>query len=625
MLRNRSSWKALSLWPNQQDAIATCELYLSRKAVGDALVHMPTGTGKTGVIAVLASEHSRDGVVVVLSPSSALADQLRLDISVGFWEAIKLPANELPAWAPESVTSLLPSLAADLVDLIEATDGGRRVLVGTLQALQQIRREKKFLYELLKTKCSLLIVDEGHREPAPEWAEAVRVLERPTVLFTATPYRNDQKLFDIAEDKYIYYLSFDKAVAGKLIRPVKFQEEPLPEGMDEFATELVARVDDLQKKRLIREDAKVIVRCSSESSVSGVASAIKTALGARAEGVLAIHDQFDGTLEGQVKRVPNIRKTQEIFLVHQFKLMEGIDEPRCSVLAIFEDFSNDRQLVQQIGRILRHENPRKSEGMPAVVAACHPNNVKQAWERYKAFDRVCEKKGQPPIRRSSNIISKIQEAFPEAEYVDRRFRRRVDFSDSNLWRELLIPKSCIVYTVSGKIDTPALMEDIRFLLGTDDRFIVSDEWHPNLRCHYILSIEFKQTPLLATSTFSEPRLTATVLKRVGKHLFFHDTAGLWIDAVLHGAGRIDAQSLRCLFPDYKKTRVNSLSVKNSEIGNYSLLSRTLTASSLADSAPFMGDYSNFITRAAGVARLNDDSTSRRYVGFTRARIRDSAY
>jgi superfamily II DNA or RNA helicase len=488
---NRLSWKVLSLWPNQQDAIATCQLYLSKKAAGDALVHMPTGTGKTGVIAVLASEHSREGVVVVLSPSSALADQLRLDIGVGFWEAIKLPANELPAWAPELVKSLLPSLAADLTDMLKATNPRRRVLVGTLQALQQIRREQPVFYDLLKAKCSLLIVDEGHREPAPEWAEAVRLLERPTVLFTATPYRNDQKLFDIAEDKYIYYLSFDKAVSAKLIRPVKFQAEPLPEAMDEFAAELVARVDDLKKKKLVREDAKVIVRCSSESSVSGVASAINSALGSRVDGVLAIHDQFDGTLEGQVKRVPNIRKTQETFLVHQFKLMEGIDEPRCSVLAIFEDFSNDRQLVQQIGRILRHENPRKAEAMPAVVAACRPNSVKQAWERYKAFDRICEEKGRPPIRRSSNIISNLQAAFPEAEYVDRRFRRRVDFRDSNLWRELLIPKSCIVYTVSKKFDTSALIEGIRFLLGTDDRFIVSDEWHPNLRCHYILSIEFK--------------------------------------------------------------------------------------------------------------------------------------
>jgi superfamily II DNA or RNA helicase len=622
MPRTTSPWEALPLWPNQFEAIRTCLDYLAAQPTGDALVQMPTGTGKTGVIAVVASTQSKDGLVLVLSPSSALADQLRTDIKMGFWAALKLPKTEADRWAPDSVKELLPSLAEELTTDLRSSSA-RNVLVGTFQALQQIRREKSKFYGFLKAKCQLVIVDEGHREPAPEWADAIRVLERPTILFTATPYRNDQKLFDIADDRYIYYLSFERALADRLIRPVRIDQQPLPDDRQQFAAQLVKRVDKLKASGDVRQDAKVIVRCASEASVSGLATALKSELAKRTDGVLAIHDQFDGT-DGHLKQVPNIREKTETYLIHQFKLMEGIDEPRCAILALYEEFGNDRQLVQQVGRVLRHENPRNSVAKPAVVFACRPKSVLQSWERYIRFDKICADLGKPPIRRSATIVKNLAAIFPRAEYIDRRFRQQVDFQDANLWRELLIRKSCVIFRIKGQFDQSALISDIRFLLGVEDRFIVSDRWHDELNCHYILSIELKQTALLASSTFSEPRLTATVLKRTGDFLFFHDTAGLWIDEVLEGARRLDAMSLRCLFPQNDGTKIKSLAVRNSEIGNYSLLSRTLSASSLADSAPFMGDHSNFMTRVGGVAKLDPNSESRRYVGFTRARVSDSA-
>ena len=618
------TWKSLPLWSNQKAAIKTCLRYLLKEPSGDALVQMPTGTGKTGVIAVLSSLSSSSGVVIVLTPSSALADQLRTDIRAGFWAALKLPKEELSHWAPGMIEELLPSRAAALQGILAANDQTRKVFVGTLQALQQIRREQGPLYEVLKTKSSLLIVDEGHREPAPEWADAVRMLKRPTILFTATPYRNDLKLFDVAADRFIYYLSFNEAVNEKLIRPVVIMDAALPVQMDLFASQLIAHVDGLKKKKEIRPDAKVIVRCASESSVSGVSNAIRQALGSRKDGVLAVHDTFDGSIDGQVKHVPNIRKSNSVFLVHQFKLMEGIDEPRCSVLALYEEFENDRQLVQQIGRIVRHDSPGKTMATPAVVMACLPNRIQAAWDRYREFDEICEKNGRPIIRRPAAIIDKLQAAFPKAEYIDRRFRMRVDFDNEDLWEELLIQKSCVIYRKADGFAIPKIMDEIRFLLGVEDRFIVTDKWSVPLKCHYILSVEFRQSELLAYSTFSEPRLTATIVKPIGDFLFFHDTAGLWVDEVLDGARRLDALWLRCLFPENRGTRISSLSVKNSEIGNFALLSRTLTANSLADSAPFLGDYSNFITRAAGTARLKNDLASRRYVGFTRGRVRDSA-
>jgi hypothetical protein len=66
----------------------------------------------------------------------------------------------------------------------------------------------------------LVIVDEGHYEPAFSWAQAVRELEKPTLIFTATPYRNDYKYFKI-KGNYVFNLPWKEAVEERLIRGVK--------------------------------------------------------------------------------------------------------------------------------------------------------------------------------------------------------------------------------------------------------------------------------------------------------------------------------------------------------------------------------------------------------------------
>jgi superfamily II DNA or RNA helicase len=84
------------------------------------------------------------------------------------------------------------------------------VLVGTYQALDMIRRQskntrmtsaadRKVAEDALGLLASfdLVLVDEGHYEPAISWSKGVRELNRPTILLSATPYRNDFKSFRV--------------------------------------------------------------------------------------------------------------------------------------------------------------------------------------------------------------------------------------------------------------------------------------------------------------------------------------------------------------------------------------------------------------------------------------------
>ncbi|MEG8025950.1 hypothetical protein QP162_19240 [Sphingomonas aurantiaca] len=76
------------------------------------------------------------------------------------------------------------------------------------------------------------------------WARVVRGFAVPTVLFSATPFRGDLKIFDV-DDDHIHFLGFTDAVDQHLIRGVEIDEQPLPLSHEDYALDLVARVDAL--------------------------------------------------------------------------------------------------------------------------------------------------------------------------------------------------------------------------------------------------------------------------------------------------------------------------------------------------------------------------------------------
>jgi len=147
--RKPTKWGDLPLWENQVDAIEKCLAYL-KKPEQSALVQMPTGSGKTGVIAVLSSLSAHDGPVLVISPSRPLVDQLAGDIHKGFWKTMKSTG-----WGPEYTHTIQPSTIGQLLsDAKQAPT--TRVIVGTFQALSQIRRLNSESYkELASTRGTL--------------------------------------------------------------------------------------------------------------------------------------------------------------------------------------------------------------------------------------------------------------------------------------------------------------------------------------------------------------------------------------------------------------------------------------------------------------------------------------
>jgi Type III restriction enzyme, res subunit len=332
----------LGLWPHQLKAVQCCDAYFTSGSNKGCLVHMPTGTGKTGVMAVLAARRAAEKPVLVVCPSAALVSQLRLEFESEFWE--KLGAPDM--WRPDSVVQALPGSIDALSEQLKKAVGKCVIVVATIQAVQQIygAGEVGKLHKIIGT----ILFDEGHREPAPSWAKVIRGFAVPPVLFSATPFRGDLKVFDIDENQ-IDFLSFSDAVAKALIRGVKVDERVLGNDPAVVAKQIIDARDKLIAAKVFDKDCKVVVRAASEDTVSDLFNAFVVALGKRDDGVLAMHINFgeNGAVGAQRRPdVPNLKTRPEKFLIHQFMLVEGIDDPACTILAVYEPFTSTRMLVQ---------------------------------------------------------------------------------------------------------------------------------------------------------------------------------------------------------------------------------------------------------------------------------------
>ena len=534
---------SLDLWPHQLAAVEACNRYFASSAPRSALVQMPTGTGKTGVMATISATRAAKQPVLVVCPSVALVQQLIDDFSGLFWKKIGADAS----WAPEKNLHLLPSLLDDTVRALDAAGADRIVVFSTVQALQQIHSGAD--YGRLAGRFGTVMFDEGHREPATLWAKAVRGLGAPTILFSATPFRNDLKIFDVDPD-HVHFLSFEKAVKERLIRGVEIVEEDFRGGAAEFARRAIATRDRLIADGRFGPDNKMIIRAANEDDVDGLFAAFVRELGRRPEGVLALHHNYalDGS-PGRQRRpdVPrNLRARTERFLIHQFMLAEGIDDPACTMLALYDPFSTERQLVQQVGRITRHGGRIGKPVAPAFVLARKKDEVRKMWSRFLGFDRACvDNNGKPPIRNDRGVLDQLIAALPDVDYVSGKFRSRLDIDDASLEDELRIPKSAVVFDVQKSFDLDEFQTEVSEGLEEEDRFERKVAKVAGGSCRYHLTLRLRQSPFLADSLFLSPSLELTIYARRGDKLFFYDSAGLWLENS-DERGRVKAGPMRSL-------------------------------------------------------------------------------
>ena len=469
----------------QREAISKIGDYLSRSLSGKSmLVCLPTGAGKTGVIAAVCQARPA-GATLVLSPRRAVCDQLGDQVRGKFFQDRGV---EVAALNPVGVVGSKIEKGSIIIDTFQK-----------IVLMNETSREE-FLSQF-----DLVIVDEGHSEPAPTWGRIVRSMACRKVIVTATPYRNDLFQFDIGEVNYCFTLK--RAIhAGDVLEP-------------EFTSATTdSLIDDAQQWLEDNPSLKCIIKCENFSDVIGHLRKFNEH-GIRA---LAFHDQFGCNVEqGGMVHVPrDVATRAERVLIHQHKLDEGVDIPNAKLLVLTYAVSNGRELVQATGRIVR-----KSNGLPKVWDCAEGSN-QALWENYRKFDSYIsdDESWQLFLNSldSATLIDAYLAAFPKMSYFGQTFRSTFDLESFDPEKQLKLPLASFCFMeVEDAFAMPSFLDAL--LWEMRGRGELAKLCPSAFDLNVIVSITFDNSNFLRDEVFFQPRIEVIVAKKVGARLAIFDS------------------------------------------------------------------------------------------------------
>lgn len=589
------------LWEHQKDALAFAVKHLN-KSESPCLIRMPTGTGKTGVIACL-TRIANNGSSLVLTPWAHLRNQMLSDLEQAFWK--KIGAN------PEATTvvSMFPSNAKSILE-----GPKRQVIIATFTTLNRIRHEDEKSYEKIANSISLVVVDEGHYEPAVEWSKSVKGLKTKTVLLTATPYRNDLKLFRITDSqRSTHHFTHRDAVARKIIRQLRCNDLVSTPDIASLS-EAFARAWKAAKKAksLPSLNPRAIICCSKDEDIEAAVAQLRNA-GLTAIGV---HEQFeDSSDQNLLKTVPDSQETNAEIWVHQHKLTEGLDYHRFCCVALFTRIRNDRKLIQQIGRILRRDaNDRDA---PAILLAPQEFAAESEWNAYLEFETDLKLLEPQHFR---NVVDNLLKSQPRVEYFDGRFRRRFTPSELSQRPQVIIPPSVLIRTQGRNFSLDKYIEDCTDTLNTADAVILGQNINGPCQRSETFALwvyaSVRNSRLLQSTSLYEVRLeTHSVVIGEG-FVLIADSSGNFPEEYLEeNSGSVPPDKLtRFIDRTFRPTQVSTNSsipydtvLRAADLHGHNLLS---IATSLTDRV--------HICRSV---RASSKDLGRRYVGIVNGRVR----
>lgn len=668
-LNNYSFWDGVEgtpcLWEHQQIAIGTVVAYLNgNKSIPErpehkeaSLLKLPTGTGKSGIVAVLSRCLPDVRRVLVLTPRTALAEQLIADIRYRFWKHMGYQVGGTDLFAGDVDTTgraledvyvdqFLPSSVRHVAEHLGGDDVDRAILIGTHQALGAVRKTAddpgqteavicKAILREIRDNFDLVIVDEGHYEPAISWSQGVREFNLPTLLLSATPYRNDYKSFRVC-GRYLFNFSYDQAVSRGIIRPAEviLPDVEIEQDRQSAVTQFVGLMQQELPHRLERAKAwfrdgvapKVMVRGDDLDTLYMLQAVINCAFNTRS---VVIHDRAKKKPENQ-DRFANVasallNRSDATFWIHQNKLMEGIDDPAFVAVAIFDLMGNARQLVQQIGRVTRHSNGDRRFRQTGWILGSTANaaRIRTAWERYKGYEEYAARNTAHIVANEVTLPDRLLEYMAEYQYISGEFRGRFEFEQALEAHDIQLPRTAAVLrTVEPLPDIRAFSRVIEEAIMNKDRFKITPINNMPENAMGFSYYAWRNSPYLVDRFFSEWKLGIFVAVQHGDFVFMHDTEGLVVDMSSLKLKRASRSFMEKAFPGgdgENGSRLSRLSFASLDMSQHAIRGVAMRTRSFADVFTDLLDPSLVPATAAGF--VNGDA---RYIGFARSRVRDGS-
>lgn len=393
----------------QKEAYKKIERFFSKTSSNrkEALIVLPTGTGKTGVIAIAPYAASKKRVLVI-TPQTVIADTVMGSLDSGdyknFWYASGVIKDiaDLP-----SVVHYDKNITKGVLDIAD-------IVVLNVHRLQE-RLDSSLLKRVPSDFFDLIIIDEAHHSEAYTWKRAIEYFEKAGVLkLTGTPFRSDGVKIQGEE---IYNYSLSKAMANGYVKSLeKFNYIPdkmyftLDDDEKKYTLEELRRFqlknnEWISRKVALAEESnlgvikKSIEKLKNKRDVTGNphkivavacsiahAEQLKKLYEKQGLNVALVHSDMEKELlKSEFSKID----THKVEVVVNVALLgEGYDHKFLSIAAIFRPFRSDLPYQQFIGRVLRSLSPADAsniieEDNIAQVVVHEELGLDPLWEAYK--------------------------------------------------------------------------------------------------------------------------------------------------------------------------------------------------------------------------------------------------
>jgi len=321
------------------------------------VIVLPTGTGKTEtMISTMVANKCKK--VLVSVPS----DSLRIQISDSFKNLGIL--RKLGVVNKEAINPIVGIIntkfktVEDFNFFIENCN----VVITTMRILASLPLSFK---QKMSTDFSHYFVDEAHHSEAPTWKSFIDVFPPNKVfLFTATPFRNDNKKLD---GKIIFNFSLRKAQEQGYYKKINFK--PVREYNREDADKLISdkSVKQLRIDIEMGFDHILMARCASRNRAEEIFEYYKVHKDLKP---IVIYNNISGLH----KKIASIKKKNHKIIICVNMLGEGFDLPELKLAAIHDERQSIPIMLQFIGRFTRTSSAKIGDATFITNTAYPPIN-----------------------------------------------------------------------------------------------------------------------------------------------------------------------------------------------------------------------------------------------------------
>ncbi|AWF41601.1 MULTISPECIES: DEAD/DEAH box helicase [Proteus] len=355
----------------QIEAYIKIKEYFSDPLNKEALVVLPTGTGKSGLISIAPFGVAKKRVLI-LTPGLVTKDSIRKTQEVlndNFWINfdVMFSSKDIPI-----VNEYSSSISDDHLE-------NSHIVYTNIQKVSG-NNVRGLINRVPPDFFDFIIVDEAHHAPAQSWVETLTYFSTAKVLHvTGTPFRGDNQeipgekihetpLSEVMRDRYVKWLRKETVNAHELYfytpeQPgVKLSKEQVLELKDkEWLEKSVALSKECSLDVIKYSIEKLNELKSASPNVPHKILAVGCSI-AHAEDLLIwyeqqglksiiVHSEMDENSKDTAFR--EIEKNNCDVVISVNMLMEGYDHKYLTVLAIFRPYRSLNAFAQVVGRILR--------------------------------------------------------------------------------------------------------------------------------------------------------------------------------------------------------------------------------------------------------------------------------